>query len=65
MSDARADAATTSGEDDPPASPRRREEAHPPRATTNLGWHLVRVVMPLATGALLFLLFTLYLSLRA
>ena len=66
MSDTPADAATSSGEEeDSPASHRRRGDAHPPCATTNLGWQVVKVVMPLATGALLFLLFTLYLSLRA
>ena len=65
MSDTREDAATSSGEEDPPASHRRRGEAHPPRATTNIVWQVVRIVMPLGTGAVLFLLFTLYLSLRA
>ena len=65
MSDTRGGTATSSGEEeDPTDSRRRRREVDPPRATTDLGWLVVKMVMPLATGAFLFLLLTLYLSLR-
>ena len=64
MSDTREDPAAHPGEGDPAAS-RRRGDRHPPRATTDLGWRVVKIVLPLATGAFLFLLLTVYMSLRA
>jgi hypothetical protein len=64
ITDTREDAAPSSGEDPAESRRRRREKPHPPRVTTNLGWRVVRIVVPQAIGAFVFLLLTLYLSLR-
>ena len=65
MSDTREDIATGSGEDTTDRRRRRRVATYPSRSGTVVGWWVVKTVTPVANGAFLFLLLTLYLSLRA
>ena len=65
MSDTREDIATNSGEDGTDSRRRRLGATYPSRSRAAVGWWVVKTVTPVATGAFLFLLLTVYVSMRA